>query len=296
MISVLVTGSRGKTGRLLVEALRQSEGVRVIAASRQSDGDRRLDWDDKATWKSALSGAEALYLVKPTNNLTDPHAEDVAERVRGFLASADRLKRVVLLSEIGAADRDEALDEKRVERAVEQSGLDWTILRPNWFMQNFSDPSFYLKAIREEGRIAVPKSGMPTSFIDSRDIADCAAKILLHGGHAQKYYTLTGQSSHTWSDAMSMISKAAGHSVTYSDVPLEEFLSRAHYQSLPARVMAHHRKVYELLSSIEAGKVTGDTERILNRSARGFEDFVRENTEVWRRKSSVESSRIGLSS
>ena len=284
MYTVLVTGSRGKTGRAVLDALKDHPGLRLIgASSKPADASQvRLDWGDKATWATAVSGVDALYLVKPTDNLTDPAAPDVGDKVRAFLATSRSLKRVVLLSEIGASGRDESLDERRVERAVEESGTEWTILQPNWFMQNFSDASFYLPAVKSGGTISVPTAGKPTSFIDTRDIADVVATALARGGHGQRTYTLTGPEAYTWSDALAMISEAGGRRVTYVDIALEDFLTNPKITALPEKVRAHYRGVYDLLSSDAAGAVTGHVEAVLGRPARGFKAFVEENAALWR--------------
>ena len=90
----------------------------------------RFDWEDSESWPEALADVDAIYLVKPKT-------ADPAQTVASFLRLAGNIERVVLLSEIDASSRDEATDERKVERVIESSAVSWTILRPNWFMQNF---------------------------------------------------------------------------------------------------------------------------------------------------------------
>ena len=192
--TVLVTGATGKTGRELSRVLAARSGVdvragvRISGAAEDAGATRvRFDWTDETTWAAALAGADAVYLVKPK-------LPDVAERVGRLLTAADAAgaARVVLLSEIAAELQDEATPERRVELVVESGPLAWTILRPNWFMQDMVDSQFWLGAIRDHRRIALSTAGRPISFIDTRDIADVAAEALVVGRHSGQAYTLTG--------------------------------------------------------------------------------------------------------
>ncbi|WVT77902.1 NAD(P)H-binding protein (plasmid) [Sinorhizobium chiapasense] len=220
----------------------------MIPASRQphvSDG-RAFDWTAPETWKAALHDVDSVYLVKPN---AYGAVKDVEATVASFLDDAKSVRRIVLLSEIASESRNEYLDERRVERLIESSRFEWTILRPHWFMQNFSAPEYYLPKLRDEGEIRVPTKGWPTAFVDTRDIADVAATVFLGAGHAGRSYTLTGPSAHTWHDAIQIISKAAGHEMWYVDADIEEHLSGPAYSGLSNQVIKHPRAVYEFLCS-----------------------------------------------
>ena len=182
MRTVLVTGLRGKTGRQVATALICRKGAAVRGAGRNvadlnvpGVAVSRFDWEEPISWPGALVGVEAIYLVKPKT-------ADPAGTVASFLRLARSIERVVLLSEIDASNRDEATNERKVEKVIESSPVAWTILRPNWFMQNFTEPSFYLEAIRDAGELKVPTGRQPTSFVDTRDIADVATAALLDSG------------------------------------------------------------------------------------------------------------------
>jgi uncharacterized protein YbjT (DUF2867 family) len=156
MTTVLITGLRGKTGREVAKAVARRKGVTMRGAGRNIAGlgskgiaATRFDWDDQATWPEAVAGVAAIYLVKPKT-------ADPAATVALLLKSATHLERVVLLSEIDAGTRNEITDERRVERVIEKLPFAWTILRPNWFMQNFSEPGFYLGPRATAARSSFP--------------------------------------------------------------------------------------------------------------------------------------------
>lgn len=281
MTRILVLGANGKTGRCVAEALSTRENALVRCASRipTSASQAAFDWVSRQTWRPALEGIEALYLVKPASTETNP---DVRDQVADLLDCAPALRRVVLLSEIDAGTRTEDLDERRVERLIENSSLEWTILRPHWFMQNFVDPSFYLSQLRSEGRVSVPTGGHATSFVDTRDVGDVAATALLDGVHAGKHYTLTGPASHTWAEAISMISFVSGRQLSYEDAPLESYLPERSSPHAMVKFADHNRAVYEFLGSSTSSAISEDVERVIGRPARSLETFIREAAPLWR--------------
>ena len=117
---ILVLGATGKTGRRVVGQLRDA-GVPMRAASRSAP--LRFDWDDERTWPPALEGIDAVYLVK-----ADGAAAAAAERLRAFCELAVS-RRLVLLSYRDAANEHD--EHPASERAVMESGADWTILLPS---------------------------------------------------------------------------------------------------------------------------------------------------------------------
>lgn len=285
MKTVMVMGLRGKTGRRVAAALLRLEGVAVRGGTRMTSSDVpgitlcRFEWEDSGTWAGALAGVEAVYLIKPKT--VDP-----AATVASFLRSAGNLQRIVLLSEIDAGNRDEATDERRVERVVESSPIAWTILRPNWFMQNFTEPSFYLEDIREAGEIIVPSGGQATSFVDTRDIADVAVAALLDSGHAGQVYTLTGPRALTWAEVTELIGEAAGHEVRHVDPPLDDYLGTLSSRGVAKPTIEYYKRIY---GSIEQGRtsiVSTDVERVTGHPPRAFAAFVEENNNRWRWPSS----------
>ena len=204
-----------------------------------------------------------------------------------FLRSAESIQRVVLLSEIDAGNLDEATDERKVEKALESSRTAWTILRPNWFMQNFTTPSFYLEAIRDANELKVPTGGQPTSFVDTRDIADVAVAALLDSGHAGRAYALTGPQAVTWAEVAALIGQAAGHEVRYIDPPLKEYLDASSQQGTARAAVEYYKRIYTCIQEGRTSIVSADVQQVTGHPARTFSAFVAENKNVWRRASAL---------
>lgn len=198
---ILVLGATGTTGRRLARQLGDA-GAEVRAASRR--GDVRFDWTDPETWMPALAGVAGMYLMAPHGQPVDP----------GFvrLAVDQGVGRIVLLSSGGI----EVMGDQRLmaaERTVRESGAEWTIVRPDWFNQNF-DEGFFQPAVLA-GELALPLGEHRTAFVDADDIAAVAATALTEDGHAGRSYEVTGPRALSFTDAVEIIGRAAGRSVRY---------------------------------------------------------------------------------
>ena len=281
MSSALVLGGTGKTGTEVAKALSSRSDVHVrvasrhpIPASRANVLAVRFDWDEEATWPAAIADANAVYLVKPKT-------ADPARTVAAFLTHCHDVDRLVLLSEIAADKQDASADELRVEKVVEDSPCSWTILRPNWFMQNFATPSFFGDAIRSQHAVTIPTAGQPLSFVDTRDIAAVATAALIEERHAKKHYTLTGPEALTFFEALGRIAAVAGYSVSHVDPPLDDFLAKSEAGGASRNAIAYYRRVYSNIANGFDSGVTSDVEAVTGQKARNFSDFVSEHQTSW---------------
>jgi uncharacterized protein YbjT (DUF2867 family) len=281
MGSVLVLGGTGKTGTEVAKAISSKSDVQVrIASRRPVPASRanvlavRFDWDDEATWSAAIEDANAVYLVKPKTS-------DPARTVAAFLTHCRDVDRLVLLSEIAADKQDATADELRVEKVVEDSPCSWTVLRPNWFMQNFATPSFFGDAIRNQRAVTIPTAGQPLSFVDTRDIAAVATAALIEEGHAKKHYTLTGPQALTFSEALGRIATVAGYAASHVDPPLDDFLAKSEVGGASKSAISYYRRIYSNIANGFDSVVTSDVETVTGQKARSFSDFVSEHRTSW---------------
>jgi uncharacterized protein YbjT (DUF2867 family) len=189
----------------------------------------------------------------------------------------------VLLSEIDAQTRDEATDERKVERVIESLPIAWTILRPNWFMQNFTESGFFLEAVRDGGEITLPAAGQPVSFVDTRDIADVAASALIDPGHASRRYTLTGPEALTFAEALRQIGRAAGHLIHHDDPPFDHYLKALADKGTQHKALGYYQRIYSCIQHGRAAVLSPDIERVTGQRPRGFANFIEENQAVWRK-------------
>ncbi len=268
----LVLGGNGKTGRRVVERL-SSAGYNVRATSRSTQP--RFDWEDRSTWAAALEGARQAYVA---------YQPDIA--VPGALATVTALfdqavrsgvTRLVLLSGRGEVEAEQAED------ALKACGADWTILRCNWFSQNFSESFFLLDSVRI-GLVALPVQPIPEPFVDVEDIAEAAVVALTQRGHSGQLYVLSGRSAVSFPDAVALIARATGRDIRFMSVPAEDYRNQLLQAGLPT---VEVNLILYLMTTILDGrneKPTDGVHRILGRPAGDFADYVRRTaaTGVWR--------------
>ncbi|MBO6630773.1 MAG: NAD(P)H-binding protein, partial [Psychroserpens sp.] len=195
--NILVIGGNGKTGKRIVNLLKTA-GHSVRVGSRQ--GEPAFDWHNPDGWMEAVAGIESIYITYQPD-LAVPGALEAIEGLVKVAKKAD-VKKLVLLS--GKGEREAQL----CEQVIIHSGLDHTIVRANWFNQNFSE-NFLLDGILE-GHVALPFAEMKIPFVDANDIAEVAVKALTEGEHNGKIYELTGPEGLTFGEAVQLISEATG--------------------------------------------------------------------------------------
>ncbi|MFJ8770168.1 NAD(P)H-binding protein [Streptomyces clavifer] len=267
--TVLVLGGTGKTGRRVANRLKE-RGATVRAASRS--GDVRFDWDDPSTWEPALTGADAAYLVDAQDK---PGAWDAEAALRELstLAVARGVRRLVLLQ----ARVTELVGGKSLiagERAVQESGAEWTVLRPNWFFQNF-DEGVLLDGVRA-GELPLPAGSGREPFVDTEDVAAVAVEALLEKGHAGQTYELSGARALTLDEAVKEIAQATGRDIHYIPVEHQAYVDELVSYDVPADYALF---VADLVAQIRDNKNATPTDtvrRVLGREPRDFSDFVKD--------------------
>ena len=257
---ILVLGSTGRVGRRVVAALR-SAGATVRAASRA--GPVRFDWAEPETWRPALAGAGAVFLMAP----------DGVEVAPGFVEEAAALgvPRVVLLS----SDSIEAMGDERLlsaERLVRASGVpSWTILRPRWFNQNF-DEGFFRPAVLA-GRVTLPVGDTRQGFVDASDIAAVAAKALTTDGHEGRTYTLTGPDSLSFAEAVATIAQSSGRRVEFAG-DAETYAEEQAALGRPPSEVDAEIAAFAALADLGDAVPTDDITHVTGRPARTFTAYA----------------------
>ncbi|MGW5314359.1 NAD(P)H-binding protein [Nocardia thailandica] len=215
---ILVTGATGTIGSLLVpELLARGAGVRAFTrdpgAANFPPGVEvaRGDFHDPDSVAAALAGAEALFLV-------GVGLAGSADEVLVEAAVAAGVRRVVELSAIGTGDPALGLAgtwHALGERAVRDSGMAWTILRPSSFASNTLS---WRDAIAAGAPVPNPVGTGAQGVIDPRDVASVAAATLVEPGHDGRVYTLTGPDLLTTADQAAILSRTLGLPVAVADI------------------------------------------------------------------------------
>ena len=278
---ILITGATGTSGREVVNELQRLGATKVRAMVR--DPARAVfvreagfetaegDFDKPETLGAALEGVETALLLTPPSPNTVAHQG-------AFIESAKRagVRRVVKLSAVGAdASAPEGFGKwhGQTEELLKSSGLGWTILRPNFFMQNLLGQA---QTIASQGAIYQVGGDARASLIDARDIAAVAARTLADEGHEGKTYTLTGPESLSYADVAAKISEATGKSVIYVPITAEQFREGALAQGLPEWLVGALERLNEIFAGGHAEEVTDDVRRVGGREPTTFGEFARD--------------------
>ncbi|WEX09118.1 NAD(P)H-binding protein [Chelativorans sp. AA-79] len=269
---VLVIGGKGKVGRRVADRL-TSRAFNVRIGSRSANP--RFDWNDADTWGAAIDGVQAAY-ISYYPDLALPGAD---EAIRAFtsLAVQKGLKRLVLLSGRGEDEAQEA------EQVLVASGADWTVVRPSWFAQNFSE-SFFLDGILA-GEVAFPRDGVLEPFIDAEDIADVVVAALTDDRHIGQLYELTGPRLLTFREAIAEIAAAAGRDIRFIPLSVEDYAVELDKQeNIPAEFVGLLKRLTREVLDGRNEHVTDGVQKALGRAPRDFSDYVRAAVEtgVWR--------------
>lgn len=272
--TTLVLGASGKSGRRVAARLRL-RGVPVRAASRSSE--TPFDWTDTSTWDAALHGVAAVYVVAPST--VGPVHDFVAR------AEAAGVQRLVLLSGRGAdawGDSEFGTEMRDAEKAVRNSTLDWTILRPNNFAQNFDEELWHAPLLT--GDFALPAGEVPEPLIDLEDVADVAATVLTEPGrHAGQIYELSGPQALTFAESVQKIATATGRPITYRQISPAEYTAMLAEEGLDQETAHHISEMFVLMERGLIATTTDTVQTLLGRPARTFEDYVLRTaaTGVW---------------
>ena len=259
----LIISSTGKTGRRVAERL-EKRGIPTRIGSRSADPP--FDWDDRGSWAGALEGAGAAY-VSYYPDIAMPGA---VEAITAFAETAmgQDVRRLVLLSGRG---EEEA---QRAERAVRESGADWTIVRCSWFNQNFSE-GFFAEGV-VAGEVVLPHAAVPEPFVDVEDVADVAATVLSEDGHVGQVYELTGPRLLTFEEAVEEIAAATGREIRYVPASIEEYAAAAREHGVPDEVVEFLRYLFGEVLDGRNASLTDGPQRALGREPRDFSEFVQE--------------------
>lgn len=281
---ILVLGATGRVGSALVAELGWL-GERVVAASRRAGPDGGgeslagvatvpFDFENPATYAGAVRGVDRVFLVARPG---DDHADAFSVP---FLDVARRagVRRVVNLTAMGVEQLEQSALRK-IERHLEASGMAWTHLRPNWFMQVFCAQPL-LGDVRA-GSLRIPAGDATLSFIDLRDISAVAARALTTSGHECRAYTLTGGEALDHDSVAAAITRASKRVVRYESVDDQAARTALGEAGFAPERVERLIRFYRLVRAGLCSPVSADVERVLGRPPIAFARFAEDHAHIW---------------
>ncbi len=221
-----VTGATGQLGGLVVEKLKEkglaSSVVALVRNTEKAVGlgveAREFDYNNPVKLVDALQGIEKLILI--SGNELGKRAEQHANVIEA--AKKAGVKWVVYTSLLQADTSSLSLapEHYATEKALQASGLTYTILRNGWYTENYTGS--VAGAVAAGAFIGSAGDGKISSAARA-DFADAAVAVVTSAGHENKVYELAGDSSYTLADLAAEISKQTGKAIPYNNLPETEY-------------------------------------------------------------------------
>jgi len=283
----LITGVTGMMGGAVLEEARKAN-LPLKAMYRDAQDAKKApagvtsvvaDYADKQSLRKALENIEAVYLVcSPIPQLVELESNSIDVCVE------KRVGHVVLNSALGAEDYPKSFPSwhRNVEEKLKASGLKYTILRPNSFMQNLLTSA--APTARTQGAFYAAMGNAKVSLIDMRDIAAVAVKALsdpqAHGG---KTYELNGPEALSYAEVATKISGAIGRPVKYVDIPEEAQRKAMLDQRMPEWLVGALLDLQRYYTANgKGGEVDDVLARLLGRTPIRLDQFLEENKDAFR--------------
>ncbi|MEL6977320.1 MAG: SDR family oxidoreductase [Pseudomonadota bacterium] len=278
---ILIAGATGANGRQLTEEL-VAKGLPVRALVRNKDKAAQVlpqaaelvegDLSVSDSLTTALDKVGKAYVVTSIQ-------PDTVSLFQNFFDAAKvaKVSQLVKFSGLGAAPEapSEVIRQHAAsDAALRESGVPYTILRPNSFHQNML---WQAESIASTGAFHLPLADAAQSTIDVRDIAEITSTILTTEGHLGKAYDLTGTESLTFHDVAEIIADVRGAPVQYVPVSPEAAEDAMRRQGMPewqAQVLA---EIQALFATGRYADVTQDAENLLGRAPRSFRTFAEDH-------------------
>jgi uncharacterized protein YbjT (DUF2867 family) len=280
-MTILVIGATGNVGRPTVAGL-LAKGESVRALSRSKDKLAKLpdgvagvsgDLETGSGLEAACAGVDKLFLITSNGE---------TETARGLnavqAAKAAGVKHIVFLS-VADPNKEPGIPHYRaklpIEAAIRNSGVDYTFLRPNFFMQ--TDLSI-IPVIKNHGVYSMPIGKIGNNRVDTRDIADCAVRVLTEDGHAGADYFLHGPDTISGPRAAEVYAKHFGREVRYGGDDVDAW-GKPVEAVLPPWLLGSLKKMFigqQLHGGVADAKAVAASAAAVGHPLRTFDAFVGE--------------------
>lgn len=273
---ILVLGASGLVGGQVFELLSR-HGYDVLGVSRRKSGGQWVHFDllDPATHAPALAGVGAVMLMsRPGDEEAHVHA---APFIKAMAAAG--VRRVVDISALGAQLRPD-FSIRRVELLVEDSGLEWTHVRPNFFAQMLARPPLSTEIARNR-TFRLPLDAARVAYVDAHDVAAVAFRALTDRELAGRAISLSGPEALDHEEIARRISKALGETVRYIAISEGEARELLFAHGIPAPQVERLLRFYDLCRQGFCATLDMEAARLLGRPLGTLEAVIATNLPAW---------------
>ncbi len=282
---ILLTGITGTTGSQLLQVL-ANKNIPLRAMVRDPEKVKELsipqleivqgDFEDEDSLEIALQGVEKAFMLMP-------NIEEQLNNEKRFVDVAKKLdvSHVVKLSASGADVNSQALLKSyhgQSEEYLAQSGVGYTSIRPNFYMQNMLNCA---ASVLAEDKFYLPMRSGRTGIIDVQDVAEFIGEILTGSGHEGQTYYITGPEILSFAELGEHMSKVLDREISYIDIPPEDFCSQLRNWGSSDWYVNAVTDLFELIASDDCAKITNAFEEICGKPPRSYRQFVEQHAAVF---------------
>ena len=283
---ILLTGATGKTGSATAKALNE-RGIKFRALVRNEEKREGIESlggeviigsieNKEAVDQSMVDIETALKLLPNTENQLSLEKQ-LVDSAKQAVAN-----RIVKMSSIEATpDATSPIPRLHLESEeyIKQSGLNWTMVKPNFYMQNLLASA---ATIKDQGKIFLPMGEGKTGMIDTTDVGKVLAKVLSEDGHESMNHEITGPEILSFFEVAEIFTQGLGKQVDYIDVPL------AAYKETLGQFLTnqwHLDAVIDLFKGIADGGIEEKTDtysNLMGESPKSLSQFISENSFIFK--------------
>lgn len=272
---ILVTGGTGTTGRLVAEGLRERGIVPKIGTRNPSrESEVLFDWQKPESARRTFDGVDAVYIVAPTN--TSDHGAIVPPLLD--IARSSGVRRFVLLSASSLEAGGPMMGQ--VHAYLAGNVPEWTVLRPTWFLQNFSGEQ-HQNTIRQENAIYSATGAGRVGFIDAADIARAAVSALLEDQSWNRDFILTGPETLSYADVASKLSGILGRTIRHVNLDVDQLVGRYQAGGLDKDYAQTLASMDKWIEEGNEDRVTDGVLALTGREPSSADAFIRRNSHRW---------------
>ena len=286
MAKVLITGATGNVGIEVIRSLKNTDHqLELYAGVRDpvADGIKlagykinvsRFDFTDISTYNSALAGCEILFLLRP------PQISEVEKYFKPMIQTCinQGIKHIVFLS-VQGVEKSKIIPHHKIEKLIVDSKINYTFLRPAYFMQNFS--TTLRDDLVRHRQIYLPAGKAKFTLIDVRDIGEVAAAVLNNiSQHVNKSYELTSEEKLTFKEMAATLSKSLGVEIRFKSPDLLSFFLTKRREKIPTMFILVLIMLHYLPRFQKDPVITDWVEKITGKKPITFEQFVNDNRKL----------------
>lgn len=279
MEKFLIIGATGKVGgELTKELTEQGHQVRVLVRTQEKaqkfQGMQNVETvvgnlETKDSLINAMKDIDKLFLLVPSqpNHLQlNQNALEAAKQVG--------IKQIVRLSILGAQEESSNSIinwHKKSDEQLKNSGIPYTILQPNMFMQNMI---MQREAIQQQNAFYGNAGEGKSAFIHVSDIASVAAKVLTEQGHESKTYQLTGPEAVSNQEIANLFSRQFNRQVNFVNLTNQEYNDSMQQAGIPEWFAVDMTSFGQMVSEGRFSQTTNQVEEITGRSPKLFKEYI----------------------